>query len=321
MNYNCHSTLKACLGSILRSRGVGEVILVDNASKDESMNLIKEIIDKRLNIIRLKRNIGLAAARNLAAERAHYGILAITDADIAVDPQWLDYPCLLLERHREFGAVQCNIVRSKNINKIALSFMASTDSHLKDFSIERQASFYNCLFPVGAAFVIRQDVWTIVNGFDSLFFIGNDDVDFGIRLWTSGYEVVCSYEGTVYHKFGTLRSQKRISPIFQFCGLRNMLFIWTKDLQWITIVKHVLPFTIFYPFMAIRYGGVEGIKGLISFFKNLSLIMDKRFKVQRLRKRSDNQIIQMMHETGTLPIDLIINDFRLLINFFKRYKK
>ena len=320
VNYNCQPTLNACLSTILRSRAVGEVILVDNASTDESVKIIKEIKDARLRTIFLKKNVGLAAARNIAAKKAHFNVLAITDADIAVDPQWLEYPCLLLERHKEFGAVQCNILRTENINKIASTLVESTQLQLKDFSVERQSSFYPCLFPVGAAFVIRQEVWAIIKGFDSLFFIGNDDVDFGIRIWTSGFDVISSCEGIVYHKFGTLRSQKHISPIFQFCGFRNMLFIWTKNLQSRTILKDILPFTMIFPFMALRYGGVIGIKSMISFFSNLSSIMTKRYEVQRLRKISDDQIIQMMHEAGTLPIDLIINDIKLFIDFFSHRK-
>jgi GT2 family glycosyltransferase len=318
VNYNCQTTLRACIGTILHSRNVGELLLVDNASTDGSLDSIKQYNDNRLQIVRLQKNFGLTAARNFAATKAKYNILAITDADIAVNPQWLEYPCLLLKNHKEFGAVQCNVVLRENINSIASSLLNSNSIQLSDFSQEKPNSFYRCLFPIGAAFVIKKEVWSTVKGFDKSFFIGNDDVDFGIRLWSSGYEVIGSNEGTVYHKFGTLRSQKKISPIFQFYGFRNMLFIWTKDLQWKSILKHVLPFSLLFPFMAVRYGGLTGIRGLVSFFKNLPSIIEKRQEIQKIRKIQDKKIIQMMHENGTLPIQLITNDLKM---FFRKISK
>jgi N-acetylglucosaminyl-diphospho-decaprenol L-rhamnosyltransferase len=318
VNYNCLSTLNACIGTILSSNSVGELLLVDNASTDKSMESIENYKDSRLKIIRLNKNVGLAAARNLAADRAQFDILAITDADIAVDPKWLDYPCMLLDRHKEFGAVQCNIILRNNINKIASSIMKSGSLQSVSFLEKQYNSYYHILFPVGAAFIIKRSVWNIIGGFDPFFFIGNDDVDFGIRLWSSGFEVVGSKEGTVYHEFGTLRSKKDISPIFKFYALRNMLLIWTKDLQGRSIAKNVLPFFLYYPFMAVRYGGLIGIKGLISYFKDLRLVLDKRYKVQELRRTSDEKIIIMMHDAGTLPIDLLSNDFRLLCKCLNR---
>lgn len=311
VNFNCLSTLNACINTILRSNKVEELLLVDNASTDTSLDSIKQLTDERLKIIRLNRNIGLAAARNYAASKARCNILAITDADIAVDPQWLDYPCLLLERHKEFGAVQCNIILTENVENIATSLLKSNNLE-SDISFEDKENSYNYyLFPIGAAFVIKREIWDMINGFDSSFFIGNDDVDFGIRLWSSGHKVITSNEGKVYHEFGTLRSQKHISPIFQYYGLRNMLIIWLKNLELKTIIKYVLPFTFLYPFMAVRYGGITGIRGLFSFFKNLPLILSNRLKVQQLRRISDDKIVPMMREAGTMPIDLITTDFRL----------
>ena len=313
VNYNCFSTLNICINTILGSKNVKELFLVDNGSTDGSLDIIKQITDNRLKIISLNKNIGLAGARNLAAAKTNCNVIAITDADIAVDPQWLEYPCSLLEFHKEFGAVQCNIVLTEDINNIA-SFLKSNISPFRDFSKEKQNSFYESLFPVGAAFVIRKEVWIKVRGFDSSFFIGNDDVDFGIRLWLSGYKVVVSHEGIVYHKFGTLRSKKHISPIFQFYAFRNMLIIWLKNLEGKTIMKHVLPFFALYPIMAVRYGQVMGVKGLISFFKNLPAVMARRYEIQDLRKISDNKIIPMLRQNGALPIQMLTNDLKLILH-------
>ena len=77
VNYNCYATLRACIKTILLSEEVGELLLIDNASTDGSIELVKTNADTRLKIICLKRNIGLAAARNLAANRAKYNLSSL----------------------------------------------------------------------------------------------------------------------------------------------------------------------------------------------------------------------------------------------------
>jgi N-acetylglucosaminyl-diphospho-decaprenol L-rhamnosyltransferase len=319
VNYNCHTTLKDCIKSILLSKGVGELLLVDNASTDGSMDLIeKYTADLRLKIIRLSRNIGLAGARNLAATKTSSDYLAFTDADTVVDPDWLQEPCFLLETHKEIGAVQCKILSWKHLQKIDFEEMELSGVDWKTAPKEMVNSSCPILFPNGVAFIIRRDVWDLVKGFDSAFFVGNDDVDLGVRLWLSGFEVVCSSEGIVYHEGGHLRRRKDIAPIFLFYGHKNMLSIWTKDLQAKTLVKQLLPFSLLYPLMTFLDAGVWGVMGMLSFLESLPLILVKRYEVQQLRKISDDKILTMMHSTGTLPIRLFINDFQIFYKYILR---
>jgi len=319
VNYNCHNTLKDCIKSILLSEAVGELLLVDNASTDKSMDLIEEYIaDVRLKIIRLNRNIGLAKARNLAAAKTSSDYLAFTDADTIVDPEWLQEPCFLLETHKEIGAVQCEILSWKHLHKITFGEERSRGIDWKTMPEEMLNSSRRILFPNGVAFIIRRDVWDLVKGFDAALFVGNDDVDLGIRLWLSGYEVICSSEGIVYHDGGHLRRRKDIAPIFKFHGYKNMLIIWTKDLQAGTLVKQVLPFSLLYPLVTFLDAGVWGVTGLISFLESLPSILVRRHDVQQLRKISDNKIIPMMHRAGTLPIQLFTNDFRIFYKYILR---
>jgi N-acetylglucosaminyl-diphospho-decaprenol L-rhamnosyltransferase len=314
VNYNCYKTLYDCISSILRSKWVGELLLVDNASTDKSLALIEKFTDDvRLKIIRLDRNIGLARAQNLAAAKTRSNYLAFADADSRVDPEWLEVPCLLLENNKEIGAVQCNVICSKHSDKIATASanVLSDGCRWMKISKGKHICYWRWLFPIGAGFVVRRDAWDLVKGFDPEFFVCNDDVDFGIRLWVSGYEVVISSEGTVYHEGGTLRSRKDIAPIFLFYEVKSTLTVWAKDLENKTLIKQVLPFSLLYPFMAFWRGGVMGVKGLFSFLGNLPSIIHRRYKIQQMRKISDNKIIPLMRGAGTMPVQLLIHDFQL----------
>jgi N-acetylglucosaminyl-diphospho-decaprenol L-rhamnosyltransferase len=318
VNYNCYTTLNDCIRSILLSKGVGELLLVDNASTDGSMDLIEDCTDIRLKIIRLNRNVGLAGARNLAAAKTRRHYIAFVDADSKVDTEWLQEPCFLLETHKEIGAVQCKILSCKHPDKIAYAGWGLDGFNWRGMPKESLTSYRRILFPIGAGFVIRRDVWNLVKGFDLAFFVGDDDVDLGVRLWLSGYEVICSSEGIVYHDGGNLRHRKNIAPIFQFYAIKNALSIWAKDLEVRTLVKQVLPFSLLYPFMAFWLGEVVGVMGLISFLKSLPSILARRYEVQQLRKTSDDEIIPMMHSAKMLPIQQFTRDFQIFYKYVLR---
>lgn len=323
VNYNCYSTLDDCISSILHSKGVGELLLVDNASVDGSMDLMERYSDARLKIIRLDRNIGLAGARNLAAAKTTSQYIAFTDADSKVDPEWLETPCFLLETHKEIGAVMCNVVNSMHPEGFPL-YCACTlldGCRWTDTPKGRSICFWRWLFPIGAGFVVRRDVWDLVKGFDPAFFVGNDDVDFGVRLWLSGYEVIMSSDGTVYHEGGNLRSRKDIAPIFIFYdAMLSYLLLWAKNLEGKTLVKQVLPFSFLYPFTAFYRGKVMGVKGLISFLKSLPSILDERHEVQQLRKIPDEKIIPLMFGATMMPIQLLTGDFKFFYKNILRKK-
>jgi GT2 family glycosyltransferase len=50
VNYNCRTTLARCLSSILFSSGVSEILLVDNGSTDDSMNLIEGLVSRDMTL-------------------------------------------------------------------------------------------------------------------------------------------------------------------------------------------------------------------------------------------------------------------------------
>jgi hypothetical protein len=309
--------LTECLTSILLSRGVEELLLVDNASTDGSIEMAEKFTDVRLKIIRLKRNIGLAGARNLAAAKARGRYLAFTDADSKVDREWLQEPCILLETYKEIGAVQCKILSYRNPDKISYAGVGSNGCDWKDMPKDRLNSCRRILFPIGAGFIIRREIWDLVKGFDPAFFVGNDDADLGIRLWLSGYEVICSPRAIAYHDGGNLRSRKDVARIFRFYGIKNLLSIWAKDLQGRTLVKEILPFSLLFPLMAFWQGGVPGVMGMLSFLKKLPSILVKRNEVQQLRKTSDEKIMPMLQQC-ILPTQLLTGDLRVLLKYIFR---
>jgi GT2 family glycosyltransferase len=79
----------ACLRSVAQnSQGIPyEVIVVDDASPDESRSFLKQI--PGIHLVELDKNLGFVGACNAGAERARGGHLAFLNNDTVVDPEWM----------------------------------------------------------------------------------------------------------------------------------------------------------------------------------------------------------------------------------------
>lgn len=87
--YNSQRTIGACIESLLAQEDVGaayEILLIDNRSSDASAT----IAGKYSQLLLLDEPTpGAYAARNTGIRQARAPIIALTDADCVVDPDWL----------------------------------------------------------------------------------------------------------------------------------------------------------------------------------------------------------------------------------------
>ena len=69
-----------------------ELLIADDCSKDSSVEVIKKIIDKdqRIKLFSLLKNVGAAAARNVAIEHANGQYIAFLDSDDVWEPEKLE---------------------------------------------------------------------------------------------------------------------------------------------------------------------------------------------------------------------------------------
>lgn len=80
-----------------------ELLVVDDASTDETAAVAGAVRDPRLHLIVLPRNVGAAGARNAGIEAARGEFLAFLDADDLALPDRLERQVAFLRRHPEIG--------------------------------------------------------------------------------------------------------------------------------------------------------------------------------------------------------------------------
>jgi len=85
-NYNAAPYLAQCLASVADDPAVSEIIVYDNASTDNSLQILAEAGVDKLKILKGENNIGATAARHLAIASSESEFVFLLDADDFVSP-------------------------------------------------------------------------------------------------------------------------------------------------------------------------------------------------------------------------------------------
>ncbi|MBC7333540.1 MAG: glycosyltransferase family 2 protein, partial [Actinobacteria bacterium] len=236
VNYNGEKYIKNCIESIGKvnydSQKI-EIVVIDNGSNDNSVNLIRENFPQ-VTLITNKKNIGFAPAVNMGARAASGKYVAIINNDIVVDRNWL---IELVKAVNGDSEVVCAGSKVLNADGTKIDFVGGmVNFEGKGFQIDygkpvsedihNQEMYY--LFANGSSMLVDREVFLEVGGFDEDFFAYYEDVDFGWRLWVLGYKVVFVPTSIVYHvHHGT--SKAFSEDKLRFLKERNSLYSVFKN--------------------------------------------------------------------------------------------
>ena len=88
--YNEEQSIASCLNSLISvAYGDKEIIVVDDASTDRTVQAVEKFLDKGVILVRREKNGGRAAALNTGLRRAMGDVIITTDADTVVPSDWL----------------------------------------------------------------------------------------------------------------------------------------------------------------------------------------------------------------------------------------
>lgn len=89
--HNAANTIKRCLDSVINNTLANiEIICIDDASTDNTVDIIASYKDSRIRLIQIKYNSGVSVARNIGINKAHGEYLGFIDADDTVDSDFFE---------------------------------------------------------------------------------------------------------------------------------------------------------------------------------------------------------------------------------------
>jgi N-acetylglucosaminyl-diphospho-decaprenol L-rhamnosyltransferase len=241
LNYNGRQWLAGCLGALAAQRGAPpfEVLVVDNASTDDSVRLV-EAQFPAVRVVQNGQNLGFAAGNNAGARAAAGRWLAFLNNDTIPADDWLAQLWRPFADRPEMAAATSRVVFLDDpsiVDSAGDGYLRAgggyKHGHRAAAAAHRQSRevFGVC----GAAFLIRRDVFVELGGFDEQFFMVYEDVDLSYRLRLAGYRVWYAADAVVRHAgSGTLG---RMSGDAVYFGQRNLEWTWIKNTPWPLLVR------------------------------------------------------------------------------------
>lgn len=307
LSYNGMAHLPECIGSIERQNYSDyEILIVDNASTDESVEWIRSSCPMH-RLIQSKSNRGFCAGMNLGLAQASGKYVLFLNQDTI-----LESGCLaalvdtITQQTQDVIGVFPKVVFNAAplfINAFGVNWYESC--HWRDSRVglpdlgqfKSPQRVFGSIFP---AVLFRRDSFVEIGAFDELFWSYCEDFDVCYRTALFGYSLVTAPYAVIRHKYRS-SSKDTTNPLWsRFWFVRNYLLVFLKNYELKSLWQHrrVIFMRYFgHSFLdAWRHRRVSEISMYLrvvgSLFLRLPYILKRRFFIQLHRKKRDAEIWQ-----------------------------
>lgn len=174
--YNRADLLLQAIQSVLtQTYEYFELLIVDDHSTDQTPHIVKNITDSRVHYIRLNKNQGAPAARNIGLKKAKGELIAFLDSDDQWDSTKLKKQVQIFNRNPAIGLVYTGLKILNNERNIETIVVPSKRGHITKYLLVQ-----NCVGTTSSV-LIKRDLLEDAGGFD-LTFTSCQDWDLFIRL-------------------------------------------------------------------------------------------------------------------------------------------
>lgn len=233
INY-CHPEITLeCVNSLRESKNVNlEIIIVDNASPDDSVNILKELLPKdNITLIKSSQNKGFSAGNNLGIKYAlshNAEFILLINNDTVVDP---DMVSILQKKVNKTTVVAPKIYYYENQHRVWFAGGKYIPILGKYFHIGegQKDSFFEtmeCDWLTGCCVMFKSETIRKTGMFDEIYFMYMEDVDYSLRLKNNGVKLIMVPEAHMWHKVSTSSGVE--SKFTVYYSNRNRLYLQKK---------------------------------------------------------------------------------------------
>jgi GT2 family glycosyltransferase len=241
LNYNGRELLTKFLPSVIRFSEGASIIVADNHSTDDSVEIIRKEF-QNVRLISIPSNLGYCGGYNYALREVDAEYVVLLNSDVEVTPGWLAPLLDLLDKNKDIAAVQPKILSYHDRGRFEYAGAAGGFIDSLGFPFCRGRIFeetesdlgqYNDMRPVfwasGACLMIRTKLFREMGGLDEDFFAHMEEIDLCWKLRRAGFEVYCAPVSVIYHVGGGTLSKS--NPKKTYFNFRNGLSLLTKHLD------------------------------------------------------------------------------------------
>lgn len=190
VNYNSGSYALDCIRSLQRQIGVQlEIIVVDNASQDDSASVLQAQLSDQILLIQSATNLGFGRANNLGVARASGEFLLLLNPDTVLgEAQTIRHLVDALLDNPQFGLMAPLMDEPRKNKLVHPRYTYPSQRYLK------QTKKLNDLpgeiaWVLGACMLLKRGLFNEINGFDEDYFLYGEDIDICLRIRLAGHAI------------------------------------------------------------------------------------------------------------------------------------
>lgn len=227
VNYKSGPYAVECIHSLLKQKyGPLQIIVVDNASGDGSVNLLRSTFGNVITLIESPDNLGFGQANNLAASHANGDYLLLVNPDASLlDQEFISTLISFVEQQPDIGIAGPEIHEPGKQKYVLPKKKYPSEGRLgnKDFLKQLPGAY---AWILGACMCIRRSLFEQIGGFDPEFFLYGEDTDICLRVRKAGYRVGYCKEAKLTHVGGA--SESTAIPLDKFLRKKRGFFLFCR---------------------------------------------------------------------------------------------
>lgn len=238
-------SLRSVCRDLSRSELHGEIWVVDNASTDGTVALVKDLFPQ-VNVIVNEKNVGFGAANNQGMQAAKIDdprYFFLLNPDTVVRPGAIKTLIDCLEHRPKAGMAGARLVYGDGRFQHSAFYFPGLGQLMFDL-LPMPARLYNSRLngryprrfynhdrkpfqidhPLGASMMVRADVADSTNGFDEAFHMYCEEIDWSWRVREAGWEIYAVPEASIVHYGGESTSQVPAKSVVNLWRSRALLY-------------------------------------------------------------------------------------------------
>ncbi|OGH12452.1 MAG: hypothetical protein A2857_06260 [Candidatus Levybacteria bacterium RIFCSPHIGHO2_01_FULL_36_15] len=240
LTYNSSHYIKECVASIFSfysremEKGEFELIIFDNASSDDTIEILKNIKDdyRDVKVFRNEKNLGFAGGMNKAVLHSNGKLILFINSDTVVNDRNIIRMVNLMEMDEKIGVLGGQMLDSKGIKELSAGrFYNLMNVFLLAVGFERIANVRfspekneDVDFVSGGFMMVRKDVFISVGEFDENFFMYVEDMELCFNIKKSGFKIMFyPYAKIKHHKHGSSSRSFAVVNIY-----KGILYFYRK---------------------------------------------------------------------------------------------
>ncbi|WAR46610.1 glycosyltransferase family 2 protein [Methylomonas rapida] len=248
VNFNAGILLSACVNSLLNCAHIQQVVVVDNASTDSSLDAISQL--SRVNIIRNSVNIGFASACNIGLNQVDSELVLFFNPDCSLPSGSLESLIDCLYSDDAIGMVGGLLINPDGSEQAGGRRLVPTPwrSFVRAFGLHRLETRWPRLFfdfdlhkhplpatPIGveaisgACMLVKRQAIESVGLWDEGYFLHCEDLDWCMRFRRKGWKIMFVPTAKIVHEQGAC---SRSRPVFvEWHKHKGMMRFYRKFFQ------------------------------------------------------------------------------------------